>query len=258
MVDLEKLQLENPTTGNYRPKTAVESLRIKVPASTTRRPPIVCDCGNAGRQLVIPKVGAVNRIICRECGRTHAAAWIADNWDQYRKAIGVPDEFADAEPDQVPGAIRLVESLTPGQGIGVFGKVGVGKTHRLVAGIRYVSTTGKVFKIVWADMLEFVARYEAQKREWGRSPDGAVAELLDHKLIVLDDVGAGESKTERDLFRRIVRSVWNDAKSTLWFTSHMSEKDFAAKVGRDVYDRIRDKCVLKTVEETKSRRGNQG
>ncbi len=146
------------------------------------------------------------------------------------KSLRIPKRFWDAELENYKfenqsETIAYTEALSyaanfdpaEGKGITFVGPPGVGKTH-LAVGILKKIYRDKGIRGIFFDTKDLIYRLKSLIEE--RKTNRAIKAILNHPLIVLDDLGSERlSEWQRELISYIISYRYNNLKSTIITTN---------------------------------------
>lgn len=123
------------------------------------------------------------------------------------------------------------------KGLFLFGNTGSGKTYTLHA---IATKVGRRKVENWVELLfELKGKFEVR--------DGVstlIDDLTSQQYIFLDDIGAEkQSEWSQEMLYLIINRAYNYNK-TLFISTNLDDKEFIAKYGDRIFDRIRHFCSL--------------
>lgn len=206
-----------------------------------------------------------------ECGKCLDAGTIARDGKRFdcecriekRIRYQLPVRYQQARlKDFSAGIVREVTAWLekPTDGLFLAGGVGTGKTHLAAAIVRHEIERGKRQVYFRPASVLFQAIRDSYKDE-GRTEASILADYTDARLLVLDDLGAGNlSDHERRYTLEVLDRRLNNMRPTI-VTSNWTLKDIAEKLDERVASRLsgfkviafkgEDKRTAKSKEHTK-------
>lgn len=195
-----------------------------------------CDCGNnlyAGRE------------ICLTCENKKAGGTRHTTLKEVNLSV-IPAMYQTAEIDEIdPGIIEIYRNLTAGQGINLFGAVGVGKTHAMAAICKDLIRKDKKCCMLDYDWFGLEIRSTYQKS--ATATELAITnKYVDPEYLFIDDVGVTATDKESEFSRRTFTTLLNrriNHQKPTFITSNKSLGGLAKSFDARIASRLAFACV---------------
>lgn len=117
-------------------------------------------------------------------------------------------------------SLRFAQGFVPGRkGLLFQGPVGTGKTHLMVAILRYLSVELGV-RVRFIEFLHLLAELRATFDNRGRAAEDVMQPLIQVPVLAIDELGKGkEGEWERDVLDEIIGKRYNAQRTTLFTTN---------------------------------------
>lgn len=117
--------------------------------------------------------------------------------------------------------LQLVTGFRPGQrGLLFYGPVGTGKTHLVVAALRYLVIRLGV-RVRFVEFMHLLADLRATFGDHGRAED-VMRPLVDVPVLAIDELGKGRgSDWEREVLDELISKRYNAHRTTLFTTNYL-------------------------------------
>ncbi|MCA9557934.1 MAG: ATP-binding protein [Myxococcales bacterium] len=210
-------------------------------------------CGDTGFLHVVDEQGYSKVRACRRQRLDQRATWFneAKLPGRYLHATLTNFETRNRKLQRArSGAFKFASSFEPGmQGLLWFGECGTGKTHLMVAVLRYLI----IQRGVRARFVEFVHLLSDLRATFdgGVSMAEVMAPLVRVPVLAIDELGKGRgSEWELQVLDELVTRRYNARRTTL-FTSNFfpdnaargDQPSLRERVGERVYSRLREMCT---------------
>lgn len=162
-----------------------------------------------------------------------------DYQKEYEKLWGfVPSRYEGASSDDIPEEVKKIIPFRTDtkNGMYLWGKVGVGKTHTLYALKEYYAR--KLMKLTVKNFTEYLQSIKATFDESYKKDILDVYEKDGMSFIAYDDIGTEkESEWAGEQVYRLVNYLYENGDPFI-FTSNLSLKDLSNRFGEIMGDRI--------------------
>jgi DNA replication protein DnaC len=177
--------------------------------------PVCATCGGTGFELRTSEGGVVTSVRCACSARDRNAALLRLAHIPRRYDHCSFEAYEEHDPTQ-GAALRAVREwalrwpVESDQGILLWGTPGTGKTHLMVAAVRYL-VREKGCKALFYDQRELLKALQGTfDAGSGRTESEVLEPILDAELLVLDDLGAGRTTPwARDVLHDIIGHRYN-------------------------------------------------
>lgn len=207
-----------------------------VPQGLPAAPPEVSACGlpECEDGWMDTPLGAVRCPKCASSGGTDGSRYEL-TWDDMRlrhESWKLARALGENIDDVVRECINVV----------MFGLKGRGKTQAGVLLSKDAALAGYSSRVVdWAAWVDSVVS-DYSRREYTQAQH--IEGLVRPRLLVLDDVGAAQSKEgdiERKLFTRLIGARYNAQRPTV-ITANLTRRELEVAMGERAFDRIQHAC----------------
>ena len=224
--------------------------------------PSACKCGKA----ILPVSCGVLTLTpqwCPQCSvekqRIMAEREVADAKREIEDRIDriIPPKCRPAELSDLPGElVESFNSLSGGQGVYLWGDVGVGKTWAMAALAKhYIRKRKWVKRVVWGHLLYHIKRTYNNN---ALSEYDVIQPLMDAHKLFLEDAGSTTNLNEHEssFAIRVLQMLLDyrvEHELPLFITSNISIENLALSFDERIASRIQGDCIVARLEGTDRR-----